>query len=118
MRRDSLLRRCGDRRSCSSRRFEQLQEIQRDAVNRAFKPVDAMFDLLARSGAMLREQADALDQAAQALERAAGLIRLQAELFETSTQTVRKPADVLKSAAGSRRRSGRSTAASNHRPDA
>jgi MbeD/MobD like len=98
--------------------LEQLQEVQRDAVNRAFKPVDAMFDLLERSGAMLREQADALEQAAQALERAAGLIRLQAELFETSTRTVRKPADVLKSAAGSRRRSGRSTGASDDRPDA
>ena len=98
--------------------LEQLQEIQRDVVARAFKPVDAVFDLLERSGSMMREQAEALEQAAQAVERAAGLMRLQAELFETSTRTVRKPADVLKSAAGSGPRSGRSSGAIDDRPDA
>jgi hypothetical protein len=98
--------------------LEQQQKIQRDVVDRAFKPVDAMFDLLERSGSMMREQAEALEQAAQAVERAAGLIRLQAELFETATRTVRKPADVLKSAAGSGRRGGRSSGRSEARPDA
>ena len=118
MRRDSLLAPMRRQTELLEQALEQLQEIQRDVVDRAFKPVDAMFDLLERSGAMMREQADALEQAAQALERAAGLIRLQAELFETSTRTARKPADVLKSAAGSGRRSGRSSGASDDRPDA
>jgi uncharacterized protein (DUF885 family) len=98
--------------------LEQLQELQRDVVAQAFKPVDAMFDLLERSGSMMREQAEALEQAAQAVERAAGLMRLQAELFETSTRTARTPTDVLKSAAGSGPRSGRSSGASDERPDA
>jgi methyl-accepting chemotaxis protein len=98
--------------------LEHQQKIQRDLVDRAFKPVDAMFDLLERSGSMMHEQAEALEQAAQAVERAAGLIRRQAELFETSTRTVRKPAGVLKSAAGSGRLSGRSSGASEDRPDA
>ena len=98
--------------------FVRQQEIQRDMVARAFKPVDAMFDLLERSGSMMREQAEALEQAAQAVDRAAGLIRLQAELFETATRTARKPTDVLKSAAGSGRRRGRYSGASEDPPDA
>jgi hypothetical protein len=61
---------------------------------------------------MMRERGEALERSAQAVEGAAVSIRLQAELFATSTRTVRKPAEVVKSAAGSGRRGGRSPGAS------
>jgi hypothetical protein len=84
--------------------LEQQQRIQGQLVDRAFEPVDAIFDVLERSGAMMRAQAEALEQAAQAVEHAAGLMRTQAELFEAATKTARAPADLVRGAAGGRRR--------------
>jgi hypothetical protein len=84
--------------------LEQQRHIQGQLVDRAFEPVDAIFDLLERSGAMMRAQAEALEQAAQAVEQAAGLMRTQAELFEAATKTARAPADLVRGAAGGRRR--------------
>jgi hypothetical protein len=79
---------------------ERQQGLQRELLDRAFEPYDAIFDLLEGSGAMMREQAEALEQAAAAVERAAGLMRRQAELFGTATRTARLPGDVLRQAAG------------------
>jgi hypothetical protein len=84
--------------------LEQQQRIQGQLVDRAFEPVDAIFDILERSGAMMRAQAEALEQAAQAVEQAAGLMRTQAELFEAATKTARAPADIVRGAAGGGRR--------------
>jgi methyl-accepting chemotaxis protein len=84
--------------------LEQQRQIQGQLVDRAFEPVDAIFDLLERSGAMMRAQAEALEQAAAAVEQAAGLMRTQAELFETATKTARAPADLVQRAAGGTRR--------------
>jgi hypothetical protein len=84
--------------------LEQQRQIQGQLVDRAFEPVDAIFDLLERSGAMMRAQAEALQQAAQAVDQAAGLMRTQAELFEAATKTARAPADLVRGAAGGRRR--------------
>ena len=82
---------------------EQQQRLQGELVDRAFEPVDAIFELLERSGGMMRAQAEALEQAAQAVEQAAALMRTQAELFEAATRTARAPADLVRTAAGGRR---------------
>jgi hypothetical protein len=84
--------------------FQQLvereQRLQRELLDRAFEPYDAVFDLLEGSSAVMREQAEAMEQAAAAVERAAALMRRQAELFATATRTARLPGDVLRQAAG------------------
>jgi hypothetical protein len=79
---------------------EQQQRIQAQLVERAFAPVDAIFDLLENTGAMMREQAEALHQAAQGVERAAEVTRMQAELFEGATRAARLPSDAVRSVAG------------------
>jgi signal transduction histidine kinase len=82
---------------------EQQQRFQRAVASRLFEPFDAILDLLEKSGAMVREQAEALEQAAHALERAARVAKLQAELLEGATRSARVPLDVARSAVGARR---------------
>ena len=80
------------------------QRLQADLAARVFGPVDAVFDLLEESGAMLERQAESLQAAARALEESAGLMKAQAELFEKAVATVRQPTELAKSAAGGKRR--------------
>ena len=75
-------------------------------MQRAFAPFDAVFDLLQESGAAMRSQAEAVEDAAHSLERVAGLMKVQADLFERTVRTMREPAEVVKSLReASRRRS-------------
>jgi hypothetical protein len=83
--------------------IEQERRLQRDLANRLLGPVDAIFDLLEESGAMLRHQAEALEAAARALEETAALMQGQAELFERTIRTARRPAELAKAAAGVKR---------------
>lgn len=80
--------------------IERERDMQRQVAGRLLAPVDAVFDLLAESGAMLRRQAEALEAAGRALEDAAGLIKTQAELFERTIGILREPAELAKAAAG------------------
>jgi methyl-accepting chemotaxis protein len=87
--------------------LEHLQEVvegerrlRRELAGRLFAPVDAVFDALEQSGAVLHQQAQALEEAARALEQAAGLMKAQAELFERTIATAREPAELAKAAAG------------------
>jgi hypothetical protein len=78
---------------------ERERRLQRDLADRVLAPVDAVFDLLEESGAVLRSQAEALEGAGRALEETAGLMKRQAELFERTIVTLRRPADLARSAA-------------------
>jgi hypothetical protein len=71
---------------------------------RILGPIDAVFDLLEESGAMLRREAEALETAGRALEETAGLVKRQAELFEQTIGALRQPAELAKVAAGLDRR--------------
>ena len=84
--------------------LERERRLQREVLGRAFAPLDAVFDLLEQSGATIRQQAEALEQAAKALEDTAVLMKAQAELFERGIKTIREPADLARSAAGLEKR--------------
>jgi hypothetical protein len=105
------------------RQLELVQEIvereralQREVASRLLAPVDAVFDLLAESGVMLRRQAEALESAAHALEDTAGLVKAQADLFERTISLMREPAELAKVAAGLERGSTRKSATSRRKP--
>jgi hypothetical protein len=78
---------------------ERERRLQRELADRMLAPVDAVFDLLQESGAVLRSQAEALEGAGRALEETAGLMKRQAELFERTIVTLRRPAELARSAA-------------------
>ena len=80
--------------------IERERRLQRQVAGRVLAPVDAIFDLLAESGLMLRSQAEALEAAGRALEDTGGLVRKQAELFERTIAALREPAELAKMAAG------------------
>jgi hypothetical protein len=82
---------------------ERQRRLQRDVTDRMLGPVDAVFDLLGQSAAMLQEQADALASAGRALEDAARVMRHQAELFDQTVGALRQPVKLMKSAAGPER---------------
>jgi hypothetical protein len=84
--------------------IERERRIQAQLTGRLLAPVDAVFDLLEESGAMLRSQADALETAGRALEETARLVKTQAELFERAIVTLREPAELAKTALGIERR--------------
>jgi len=93
------------------RQIELLQEViereralQRQIAGRILAPVDAIFDLVEESGAVLRRQAEALEAAGRALEDTARLVKTQAELFEHTLATLREPTELAKVAAGLERR--------------
>ena len=80
--------------------LERERRLQREVLGHVFAPLDAVFDLLEQSGATIRQQAEALEQAAKALEDTAVLMKAQAELFERGIKTIREPADLARSVAG------------------
>ena len=84
--------------------LERERRLQREVLGCVFAPFDAIFDLLEQSGATIRQQAEALEQAAHALEDTAVLMKAQAELFERSIKTLREPADLARSVAGLEKR--------------
>jgi hypothetical protein len=84
--------------------IERERRLQRDVAGRLLAPVDAVFDMLEQTGAMLRQQAEALEAAGRALEQTAGLMKGQAELFERSMGVMREPVDLARVAAGLDRR--------------
>ncbi len=101
----------------TQRQLELLQEViererslQSELTGRLFAPIDALFDLLAETGATLRRQAEALEAAGAALEETAGLMKRQAELFEATVGALRQPSELAKAAAGVERRPGKSRA--------
>jgi hypothetical protein len=80
--------------------LERERKLQREVLGHLFAPLDAVFDLLEQSGATIRQQAEALEQAARALEDTAVLMKAQAELFERGIKTLREPADLARRTAG------------------
>ncbi len=84
--------------------LERERTLQREVLGLLFAPLDAVLDLLEQSGATIRQQAEALEQAARALEDTAVLMKAQAELFERGIKTLREPADLARSAAGLEKR--------------
>jgi hypothetical protein len=84
--------------------LERERKLQREVLGHVFAPLDAVFDLLEQSGATIRQQAEALEQAARALGDTAVLMKAQAELFERGIQAIREPADLARSAAGLEKR--------------
>jgi hypothetical protein len=91
--------------------LERERRLQREVLGHVFAPLDAVFDLLEQSGATIRQQAEALEQAARALEDTAVLMKAQAELFERGIKTLREPADLARSAAGLEKRPAKKKAA-------
>jgi hypothetical protein len=93
--------------------IERERRLQRQVAGLVVAPVDALFDLLAESGLMLRSQAEALEKAGRALEDTAGLVRKQAELFARTVAALREPTELAKVAAGldrtPKKQSGRKT---------
>lgn len=79
---------------------ERERRLRRQLAEQLVAPVDAIFDLLHDSAAMLRSQAESLQAAAHALDETAGLMRLQAERFEQTVDTLRTPLELAKAAAG------------------
>lgn len=89
------------------RQLELVQEIidrerrtQRELTDRLLAPVDAVFDMLEQSGAMLHRQAETLESAGRALEETARLMKRQAGLFEQTISTLREPVQLVKASAG------------------
>jgi hypothetical protein len=80
--------------------LERERALQSRAVRLALAPLDAVFDLLEQSGASMRSQAEAVEEAARALERVAGLMKVQADLFGRTVRALREPTEVVKSLAG------------------
>ena len=66
--------------------LERERRLQREVVSRLLGPADAIFDLLEQSGAAMRQQAEALEEAGRALEQTAALVKAQAELFERTVR--------------------------------
>jgi hypothetical protein len=91
--------------------LERERKLQREVLGHVFAPLDAVFDLLEQSGATIRQQAEALEQAARALEDTAVLMKAQAELFERGIQAIREPADLARAAAGLEKRAKKKPAA-------
>ena len=91
--------------------LERERKLQREVLGHVFAPLDTVFDLLEQSGATIRKQAEALEQAARALEDTAVLMKAQAELFERGIKTLREPADLARSAAGLEKRPAKKKAA-------
>jgi len=92
---------------------ERERRLQAELTGRVLAPVDAVFDLLEESGAMLRRQSEALEAAGRALAETAALMQAQAELLERTVRTARRPTELAKAAAGvkrqPRKRAGRQT---------
>jgi methyl-accepting chemotaxis protein len=80
--------------------LDRERELQAAVVQRAFAPLDAIFDLLEGSGAAMRSQAEAVEDAARSLERVASLMKAQAELFERTVGAMREPSKAAKALAG------------------
>jgi len=80
--------------------LERERRLQREVVGRLLGPADAIFDLLEQSGAAMRQQAEALEEAGRALEQTAALVKAQAELFERTVRVAREPTELAKAAAG------------------
>ena len=91
--------------------LERERKVQREVLGHLFAPLDAVFDLLEQSGATIRQQAEALEQAARALEDTAVLMKAQAELFERGIKTIREPADLARGVAGLEKRQKKKPAA-------
>jgi phage gpG-like protein len=89
--------------------IERERRLQRQVAGRVLAPVDAVFDLLAESGLMLRRQAEALGAAGRALEETGELVRKHAELIEQTIAALREPAELAKVAAGLERTPKKST---------
>jgi hypothetical protein len=83
---------------------ERERTLQRELAGRLLAPADAIFDLLAESGSMLRRQAEALESAGLAISETAGLMKSQAELFERTIGVLREPTELAKAAAGLERK--------------
>jgi hypothetical protein len=81
--------------------------VQGRLVQRAFAPLDAVFDLLEDSGSALEKQAEAVEDAARALDQVAGLMKVQAEMFGTTVRTLRGPTKAAKTLAGGAPRADR-----------
>jgi ABC-type transporter Mla subunit MlaD len=79
---------------------ERERRLQRDVADRLLAPIDAIFDLLGQSAAMLQQQADALASAGRALEDAARVMRHQAQLFDQTVGALHEPVQLMKAAAG------------------
>ena len=84
--------------------LERERKLQREVLGYVFAPLDAVFDLLEQSAGTIRQQAEAIEQAARALEDTAVLMKAQAELFERGVRTAREPADLARSVAGLEKR--------------
>ena len=89
--------------------LERERRVQRELLGYVFAPFDAVFDLLEKSGATFRQQAEALEQAARALEDTAVLMKAQAEIFEAGVRAIREPADLARSVAGVEKRPAKKT---------
>jgi hypothetical protein len=83
---------------------EREQRLQGGLVDGLLAPVDAVFDLLAESGATLRRQAETMEAAGRALQETAALMKQQAELFEKTISLMRQPTTIARAAAGRSRR--------------
>lgn len=80
--------------------LERERRLQGEIVGRVTAPIDAVFDLLEESAAMLGKQADALEAAGTALGETARLMKRQADLFERTVSTLRTPTKAAKAIAG------------------
>lgn len=79
--------------------IEREQRLPAGLVDGLLAPIDAVFDLLAESGATLRRQAETLETAGRALQDTAVLMKQQAELFERTISIMRQPTSLARSAA-------------------
>ena len=91
--------------------MERERRLQAELTGRIMAPLDAVFDLLEQSGALLQRQARALETAGHALDEASRVMKLQAELFERAIGVLRQPSELAKAAAGVERRPRRRAAA-------
>ena len=80
--------------------LQRQAELFQQVLGHAFAPLDATFGLLEQSASAMREQAEAVEHAAEALLQASGLMKAQADLFERAVRTLREPSKLMERAVG------------------
>ena len=83
-------------------------DFERELVGRVLAPVNTVIDALEQTSAAMRTQAEAFAAAAQAFKQASDLVELQASLIDRTTQSLRAPAELVRSVSGARAGPGRS----------
>jgi ABC-type transporter Mla subunit MlaD len=75
-------------------------DFEKELVSRLVAPVSTVIDALEQTSSAMRTQAEAFSAASKAFQQASDLVALQASLIERTTQSLRAPAELVRSVRG------------------